>query len=272
VYAAQSQRAQLFAALRWRPEWPAALLVLAAWLVLLSEPVASSGWLDHALLTLPVSAGEHEAHQLRAAGTAAKSDGGHGGVFSALPAWTLMSVAMMLPVALPAIGHVGVNSLRGRRLRAMALYVAVIVGVWVVFGVVVLTAHSWLRELASLDRSVLLAAALSLAAVWQVSGFKRRALNRCHRTVPLPPLGLRADAGCARFALVQGWRCLQSCWALMLVMAVVGHAGPPALGAMIALTFLIAIEELTREGSDLLVPSAGLLSLAAGLALGLAAT
>jgi predicted metal-binding membrane protein len=179
-----------------------------------------------------------------------------------------MSMAMMLPVALPAVGHVGFNSLRRRRRRAMALYVCVYVGVWAVFGLAALSGERWLREVASLDRSVLLAGALALAAVWQVSWLKRRALNQCLRTVPLPPVGLRADVGCAHFAVRHGWRCIQSCWALMIVMAIVGHAGLLALGAMAALTALIAVEELTRNGNDVLAPSAGVLALAAGLIAG----
>lgn len=240
MYASVPRPVRLVSVLRWHPEWPAAVVVIFAWAALLVGSVWPSS-------------------------TAVTTHGGHGSVLAALPPWIVMSVAMMLPVALPAVGHVAFNSLRRRRQRAMAVYVCVYVGVWVVFGLVAFGAVRWLRETASVDDGVLLAGALAIAAVWQVCRWKRRALNQCLRTVPLPPVGWRADVGCVHFAVRHGWRCLRSCWALMIVMAVVGHAGLPALGAMAALTALIAVEELTRRGSDVLTPSAGVLALAAGL-------
>jgi predicted metal-binding membrane protein len=101
-----------------------------------------------------------------------------------------------------------------------------------------------------------------MAAIWQLTRTKRRALFACRRTVPLPPVGRRADAGCARFALLQGWRCVVSCWALMLIMLMVGHAG---LIWMVVLTALILVEELTRLGRRLLRPSAAALAFVGGL-------
>jgi predicted metal-binding membrane protein len=173
-----------------------------------------------------------------------------------------MTVGMMVPVTLPAVRHVGLNSLRSRRWRAMTVYVAVYVAVWIVFGIVALTGEWTAREIAGLDGRILLALALIMAAIWQLTRIKRRAIFACRRTVPLPPVGRRADAGCARFALLQGWRCVVSCWALMLVMLMAGHA---ALTWMMMLTALILVEELTRVGWRLLRPSAAALAFAAGL-------
>jgi predicted metal-binding membrane protein len=173
-----------------------------------------------------------------------------------------MTVGMMVPVTLPAVRHVGLNSLRSRRWRAMTLYLAVYIGVWVVFGIVALIGERIAREITGLDSRVLLAFALTMAAIWQLTRTKRRALFACRRTVPLPPVGRRADAGCARFALLQGWRCVVSCWALMLIMLMVGHAG---LIWMVVLTALILVEELTRLGRRLLRPSAAALAFVGGL-------
>ena len=106
-----------------------------------------------------------------------------------------------------------------------------------------------------------------VAALWQVAPAKRRALLRCRRTSPLPPVGLRADLGSARFALLQGRRCLGSCWALMLVMAALGHGGGLALAAMAAMTAFMLVEDMTARGKDLLVPSAAALALAAAVVL-----
>jgi predicted metal-binding membrane protein len=185
-----------------------------------------------------------------------------GSLPAALLDWTVMSVAMMVPVALPAVQHVGLNSIRPRRRWAMFVFFAVYVGIWVAFGVAVLAAERVADQVLRIDDRVLLAFALAVAAAWQLTRIKRRALFRCRRTVPLPPVGLRADAGCARFALQHGWRCVTSCWSLMVVMAVVQQR---ALLWMAALTALIVTEELTRFGRRLLRLSAVALAVAAGL-------
>lgn len=266
MHSVREQRARVEAALGWRPEWPFVVVIMLAWVVLL----AGSAWpgaraIDRDAPATQVSIGDHLGHHGHPTPGAIAMPLPHsasGGVLEALAGWGLMSVAMMLPVALPAVRHVGLNSIRRRRQRAMALYVAVYVGIWVGFGIIVLVGERWLRDAADLDSRVLLAFALAVAAGWQVTRFKRRALFQCRRTVPLPPVGLKADAGCARFAVRQGWRCVTSCWALMTVMAIVGHDGIVVMAAMSA---LIMMEELTRVGRRLLRPSAGMLALASGL-------
>jgi len=236
------------AALRWWPEWPITAVVALAWVALLTGH-------DH----------QHHGHARPAVDPAHGLQPGAVGLLAALAGWALMAVAMMAPVTLPAVRYVGFNSIRRRRQWAMTLYLAVYIGVWVAFGVLALTGAHLARERLGLDGRVLLALALAVAAGWQRTPGKRRALLRCHQTVPLPPVGRRADAGCARFALQQGWRCVMSCWALMAVMAVVGHSGHAGLVWMTALTALIMVEELTLVGRRLLRPSAVALTVAAGL-------
>lgn len=80
--------------------------------------------------------------------------------------------------------------------------------------------------------------------------------------MPLPPVGIRADVACTRFAWRHGWRCLISCWALMVVMALAGHGG---MWLMTAVTVLAMLEELTRFGPRLFGPSAAVLAWAAGV-------
>ena len=142
----------------------------------------------------------------------------------------------------------------------MALYTAVYVGVWTGFGLTAIGLDHLLGAHLGISEQVLLAIVLAIAGGWQLTRAKRRALYACGRTVPLPPLGRRADAGCARFALVHGWRCIQSCWAIMLVMVVIGHS---SLVWMIALTAPVIAEELTVTGRRLTRPAAGILALAA---------
>jgi predicted metal-binding membrane protein len=227
---------------RWHPEWPIAALVALTWLALLSSP-----WSETA------HAG------------AVRSDH-HGGlarpapVLSALPMWALMATAMMVPATLPAIRHVGLNSVRSRRRRAMALYLTVYLAVWVAFGFVALSTYRLVEQRTALGHDALLALALLVAGGWQLTRPKRRAVFGCRRTVPLPPVGRRADAGCARFAFMQASRGIWSCWALMAVM--VASAG--SLVAMAAISALVLLEELTLLGRRARRPAAATLVTAAG--------
>lgn len=244
--AATRKRARLVAGLRWRPEWPFAVGLAVVWIALLSERTQG----DAALRSSSGLLFPHDAHHHHA------SMPWTGGIRE----WALMSTAMMMPAALPAVRHVGLNSIRGRRQWGMALYSVVYVGVWVVFGIIALAGERFAREILGLNTRPLLVATLIVAATWQLTRPKRRALNTCRRTVPLPPVGRKANAGCVRFALKHGRRCIVSCWALMLVMVVAGHANRLWI---VVLTALITIEELTLLGRRLRWPSALLLALGA---------
>jgi len=213
-----SRRAELDAWLAWRPEWWLAAAAVAAWVTLLGLALAG-----------------RSAHELSQP--------------LALPHWTLMSVAMMLPLTLPAARHVGRNSMRRRRVRAMSLYAAAYVLVFVGFGVVALAAVA----LAEPSPALLVPAVLLVAAAWQLSPYKRRAVLACRRTVPLPPVGRRADTASLRFGLLQGWRCLVSCWPVMLLMAAAGHLH---LLVMAVLTVGLLVEERSRRTAELLRPGA----------------
>ncbi len=150
---------------------------------------------------------------------------GAGGPFSqalaGMPMWSLMALAMMLPAAIPASGHVAVNSLRRRRRRAVWEFILAYLMLWLAFGALAL----FLIGLMPIKQSaVLLTVGLAIAALWELSPAKRIALNRCHRTSPLPPRGWRASAGTVRFGVVHGSACVASCWPIMLVMLVAPSA------------------------------------------------
>ena len=182
-----------------------AVAVAAAWTALIALD-ASMSHAGAAMSSMPwmSQAGAPGGSMLASAGVA----GGSG-------MWALMVVAMMLPSTLPALRHVGGNSLRWRRRRAMSLFVAVYVTTWSVVGVVFVLAVSAWPVLAA---PVAGALALALAAAWQLTPHKRRALADCHRSTPLAPRGWRADWGVVRFAARNGFACLRSCWAMMLAM------------------------------------------------------
>jgi predicted metal-binding membrane protein len=219
---------------QWRPEWRVAALAAVAW--------------------LPLVAGLGMDHEQLPAGHSAE------GLVAWLPVWLTMVTAMMVPLTLPAVRHLGLNSVRYRRRRAMALFTAAYVAPWVLFGIAALGLHHVLSEHAGLSDRVLLALALGVAAAWQLTRTKRRALFACGRTVPLPPFGRRADAASIRFALLHARRCLRSCWALMLVMVVA-----QSLAWMAALTALVVAEELTIRGRKVTRPAAALLAAAAAV-------
>jgi predicted metal-binding membrane protein len=222
-----------------QPHWWIAVAVGGAWLALLAGPLAG------------LAAGSP-------AGLPAAGHGHHGSMLADLAGWALMAFAMTVPVTLPAVRHVAHNSIRSRRQWAMTLYLAAYLAVWVAFGFAVLAAIR-LAPLHKLDGRVLLIAVLMVAAVWQLTRTKRRALLACRRTVSLPPRGSRADAACVRFGLRQARRCVVSCWPLMLLMVVL----PASAVWMVVLAFVMYAEERTRIGRRMVRPLAGLLAAAA---------
>ena len=246
-------------ALSWRPEWKAALLVGAAWTVLL---FGSGGHVAGAHPHAQPNLAPHNHHDHAFARHVPATDSRHDSVGPFLEGWVLMSIAMMAPLALPAVGYVGRNTIRRRRNHAMAIFFGVYAGVWVAFGFLVLPIVLLVDLPLTGNDRVVLAAALAVSAVWQLSRWKRQALNACGRTVPLPPVGRRADAACARFAWVEGSRCIRSCWPLMVVTAVAGHSH---LLWMAALTAFVLVEEWSLIGRRLAAPSAAALALAAGV-------
>jgi len=188
-----------------RPELPAAAAVAAAWLALLAAAARDelAGHQAAGMAAMPGMAGVHPAAVVAAV--------------TGLPGWVLMTVAMMGPAALVGVRHTGLNSLRWRRGRAMAGFAAAYLAVWAAFGALALAAAALFTG-AAVPGPAALAAVLAAAAAWQLTPAKRRCLRACHRSVPLPPRGWRAEWGSLRFGLRNGAACLGSCWCLMLVM------------------------------------------------------
>src|SRR5262245_61930743 len=88
-----------------------------------------------------------------------------------IAAWLVMVIAMMGPAVLPAVRHVVESSLRWRRPRAAAEFLSVYVGAWLLVGLITLATA------ARFGRSLVTAAfALAVAAVWQGTSYKWRAM------------------------------------------------------------------------------------------------
>jgi predicted metal-binding membrane protein len=137
--------------------------------------------------------------------------------------WLLMIGAMMLPMAAMAARHVAFRSFPERRGRAVATFLLGYAAIWCAAAPLYLLAGLAVHAAAGDALLVPLAAALVLAAAWQGTAGKQQALRLCHRTVPLPPSGWRADRACLAYGLAHGRYCLRSCWALMLVPTAGGH-------------------------------------------------
>jgi predicted metal-binding membrane protein len=213
--------------------------ILAAWAALLlgggmahGVGVSGSGWNGDSLWICTLGT---------AGGQAEHGAPGSTPLMATTPMWGLMALAMMVPAGLPAISHVARTSLYWRRRRAAAEFLIVFAGLWTVFGLLVLTPLSlWDPARAPLA----LAGALAVAALWQLTPLKHRALLACHASRPLPPRGWRASAGTAGFALRNGGACLGSCWAMM---AAASLAGPGRLWWMGAMTGVMAAEKLADK-------------------------
>ena len=191
---------------------------------------------------------------LAAAGSAIRAEFALADPGSIATEWLLMTLAMMLPLALPAIAHVAARSFFRRRERALAIFVSGFALVWFAAGVLAI-------PLLLLSDAVLDSAGLgrwggiigcALAALWQVSPAKGLALRRCHLRPSLPAVGPAADLGALAFGVGHGLRCLRSCFAMMV---------PPLLGgqhlmAMAVVTLLLFAERATDRpafGSSALV-------------------
>jgi predicted metal-binding membrane protein len=220
------------------PEVPAASAIALAWVALLLTDARGS----------PFGGSSSSAAIPDMSGMPGMTDPNSAGLLPALsrmasqmPHWLLMSVAMMGPVGLAGIRHTGLNSFRWRRQRAMAEFALGYLAVWVLFGSLAITAEALIPGGPGLPQ---LSLVLAAAAAWQLSPFKRRFLRDCHRGVPLPLRGWRAERGALVFGLRNGISCLGTCWCMMLVM-VVAPAGH--LLWMVALGALVTVEGLAQR-------------------------
>ena len=222
--------------------------VAITWVVLVVTSAAAQGdggagggslWSDDSVWICTIGETGSAGHAVTSG--AASGASGISALLAAAPMWGLMAVAMMVPPALPVVRHVAVNSLYWRRRRAVVEFLFGFLAIWIAFSVLALgTLGNW--EAARSEWA--LAAALALAAAWQLTPFKQRALLACHRPAPLPPRGWRATLGAARFGWRHGGACFVSCWAIMVAVALVTSS---MLVWMAALTALIYFERLNLK-------------------------
>ncbi len=157
--------------------------------------------------------------------------------------WVLMIVAMMFPLIVPMVRHVAARSFATQRERSVGLFVASYALVWLAAAAL---SSGVLVAVRAAFQAIDLAAwtgliCCTLAAAWQLSAAKVRAVNRCHGTVPLRPWAPDAGRDAIGFGLLHGTRCVRACLPAMALPLAGGHG----LGAMAAV-FAILLAERAR--------------------------
>lgn len=190
--------------------------------------------------------------------------------------WIVMTVAMMLPTAVPLIDlfHKMVRSRPNSR-SLIVLLIAGYLTAWTVFGVGVyvfdfgvhrlveasawLTAHAW----------VLTAVTLLLAGAYQFTPLKYFCLDKCRS-----PMGFITSRWHGRRPAVEAWTvgiehglfCIGCCWSLMLLMFAIGVG---SLGWMLILGAVMAVEKNMPWGRRISRPLGVALLAWGGLYIGL---
>ena len=186
-------------------------------------------------------------------------------------AWQAMVAAMMLPSSLPLIRlFEAASGSQERPGRARAAFLGGYAAVWTGFGAVAflgdaavqrtVEAVPWLWE----RQWVVAASALAVAGAFQFSDLKERCLSKCRHPGPYLLAHYRRGAAAGfRLGSGHGLFCLGCCWALMLVMFVVGMGNA---GWMLALAALMAVEKNLPGGHRVRTPvGLGLIAWAAAI-------
>jgi predicted metal-binding membrane protein len=190
-------------------------------------------------------------------------------------AWMLMLAAMMLPTTYPLLAmfqRIAGARPDGRRL--LALVIAGFLAVWFAFGILAHGADALLADFAqrspwlSLNGWAVAALVLAGAGAFQFSALKYRCLEECHAPFGFVSSRWHGQApmrDAFRIGVDHGVFCVGCCWALMLVMFVVGVG---SVGWMLALAAVMAAEKNLPWGRWLRAPlGIGLIGWSAALAL-----
>jgi predicted metal-binding membrane protein len=174
----------------------------------------------------------------------------------------LMTVAMMVPAALPIVQEIGLHSLWSRRYRAGLIFIAAYVSVWALFGTAAITLWRMITP-SEPDVGLVSGILVLTAAGWALTSAKRRHLKRCHRLPPLPSEERAANKALLRFGVYHARQCIGVCWPLMLLMipahTLLSMAGIAALSSWERLARLPRLRVcaliLTIVGTGILIAS-----------------
>jgi predicted metal-binding membrane protein len=189
--------------------------------------------------------------------------------------WVLMIAAMMLPTTYPVLQIF--RRIVAQRPDAGRLTGGVVAGffvAWMAFGLLAHALDALLLAAARREGALIVhgwaigAAVLAGAGLFQFSALKYRCLEQCHTPFGFVVArwhGRSAARDAFRLGLDHGLFCVGCCWALMLVMFVVGMG---SLGWMIVLAAVMAAEKNLSWGRRLRTPlGLGLIGWAAAIVL-----
>jgi predicted metal-binding membrane protein len=189
--------------------------------------------------------------------------------------WLLMIAAMMLPTVVPLLERFDrLIAQRPDRGRLLALVIGGYLAAWLCFGVAAHLLDTGLQQ-AALQSDWLLfngwiigSLILAGAGLFQFSRLKYHCLARCRTPLSFIARHWRGRTPLRNalfLGLDHGAFCVGCCWAIMLLMFVVGTA---SIGWMLLIGAVMALEKNTKWGARLSQPlGAGLLG-AAGVVAG----
>jgi predicted metal-binding membrane protein len=175
--------------------------------------------------------------------------------------WTVMIVAMMLPTTLPIIStfHT-IASAREDRFLLVGLVIIGYIITWASFGVIIYLTYLLLHLVVNAipflkDNSwAAVPLLLILAGIFQFTSLKYRCLEKCRSpfSFVIEHWQGRNDRWNAfRLGVDNGIFCVGCCWALMLLMFIVGVG---SLGWMFILAAVMAIEKNVSWGRRISTP------------------
>jgi predicted metal-binding membrane protein len=168
--------------------------------------------------------------------------------------WAVMMAAMMLPSAVPMVLTYDRmdRGLTNERDGSTTLFVVGYVLVWSAFAVMA-TALQWvlhdlalLNSMGALTQSGLAGLFLIGSGIFQFSPVKRRSLGACRTPIGFLLTSWRdGGVGALRMGLHHGTLCVRCCWALMLLLFILGVMN--LLWVAVLALFVLA-EKVSRRG------------------------
>ncbi|MEY4730019.1 MAG: hypothetical protein RL020_1177 [Pseudomonadota bacterium] len=168
--------------------------------------------------------------------------------------WTVMMVAMMLPSALPTILLFAKLKQNQTRQFEVILFVGAYVALWTAFSFAA-TLLQWglhtrglLSVMDATNTPILGGAVLIVAGIYQWLPLKFVCLNRCRSPLSFLITRWKDGAwGAWQMGLQHGFYCVACCWALMLVLFVVGVMN---LLWIAILSLYVIVEKLFFKGES----------------------
>lgn len=175
--------------------------------------------------------------------------------------WLLMTAAMMLPTILPLLAiFARMTSDKSDRALLLTLVIVGYLAIWTLFGLVAHAADMGLHAITagniflSFNGWIISVIVLTIAGLFQFSRFKYRCLDKCRTPFSFINEHWRGRAErweSFMLGVHHGFFCVGCCWAIMLLMFLVGTG---SVGWMLLIGAIMATEKNVAWGKRLSVP------------------